>query len=293
MSGFFKSKYFKILLALLIVAVALMIRSASVGNSDVFLAQTASVISQPFLKAGASISAYFDNTFSRFSDSEEIYLENEDLKEENRQLRQQLVEYESIKRENEQFRELLQLKQSNPDYEFETASVIGRSSTSRFATFTIDKGRNYGIEISDPVITPDGLVGIVWEVGPTYAEVKTILDISVEVGVYSVNTRDSGIVSGDLSVANEGLCLFKYIPKSSGLSTGDTIVTSGIGGVYPKNIIVGTVDSVEIDQGGLSLTAVIAPSNDIGSVSDVIIIKSFEGQYRMDSSDPEEEGAAG
>lgn len=288
MQNFLKSWKFKVIIALAVLAVALMLRSAVVGNTGVFLSQAASLISQPFLKAGASFSESAGNFFKRFSDSETLYLENEDLREENRLLREQLVEYESIKRENEQFRELLKLKQNNPDYDFETASVIGRDSDNRFGSFTIDKGRNYGISVSDPVITQDGLVGIVWEVGPTYAEIKTILDISVEVGVYSVSTRDSGIITGDLSIASDGLCLFKYISKSSGISAGDTVVTSGIGGVYPKNIVVGTVQDVSIDPSGLSLTAVIKPASEIESVSEVIVIRSFEGQYKIGSETAEE-----
>ncbi len=278
MQKFFKSWYFKILCGLAVFAIALMIRAAASGSADVFISQTISVISQPFLKFSNSVTNSVNDFLDRFARSEEIYLENQELKEQIRELNEKLVEYEGIKRENEQYRDFLGLKQSNPDYDFEPATVIGRDSTSRFASFTIDKGSLDGIEEADPVITSDGLVGIVWEVGLTYSHVRTILDIAVEVGVYSISTRDSGIVSGDISLSSDGLCLLKYLPKNSGVATGDLVVTSGIGGVFPKNLVVGTIKSVDLDANGLSLTAEIEPTADIINVTDVVVIKYFNGQ---------------
>lgn len=292
MQKFFKSWYFKVLCGLLVLALALMIRAAASGSADVFFSQTLSVLSQPFLKFSSSISSSVDNFLDRFARSEEVYLENEALKEEIRQLNEKLVEYESIKRENEQFREFLELKENNPDYDFETATVIGRDSQSRFASFTIDKGSLDGVEKADPVITSDGLVGIVWEVGLTYSHVRTILDIAVEAGVYSISTRDSGIVSGDISLSSKGLCKLKYLPKNSGVAAGELVVTSGIGGVFPKNLVVGTVKSVSLDQNGLSLTAEIEPAADIMNVTDILVIKHFKGQSTGYSGEGAEGGEA-
>ena len=134
------------------------------------------------------------------------------------------------------------------------------------------------MEVADPVITSDGLVGIVWEVGLTYSHVRTIIDISVEAGVYGITARDSGIVTGDITLSSEGLCRLKYLPKNSGISAGELVVTSGIGGVFPKNLVVGTVRTVDLDPNGLSLSATIEPAADILGVTDVLVIKSFDGQ---------------
>lgn len=266
------------LCALAVLAVALMVRAAAVGDADVFISQTLSVISQPFLKLSSYVNNSVNGFLDRFVRTEEVYLENEELRRQLQEANEKLVEYESIKRENEQFREFLQLKENNPDYDFETATVIGRDATSRFGSFTIDKGKVDGVEVADPVITSDGLVGIIWEVGFTYSHVRTITDISVEVGVYSITARDSGIVTGDIALSSEGLCRLKYLPKNSGISAGELVVTSGIGGVFPKNLVVGTVRSVEIDSNGLSLYATVEPAADISGVTDVLVIKSFNGQ---------------
>ena len=255
-----------------------MIRAAASGSSEVFLAQAVSVISQPFFKFSASVTSSVSNFLDRFANAEELYLKNQELREQLRQANEKLIGAEQDKRENEQFRSFLGLKETNPDYEFEPATVIGRDSTNRFYSFTIDKGSINGVEPADPVITADGLVGIVWEVGLTYSHVRTILDISVEAGVYDISTRDSGIVTGDISLSAEGLCKLKYLPRESGIASGNLIVTSGIGGVFPKDLVVGTVKSIAVDSSGLSLTAVIVPSADIENVTDVLIIKSFNGQ---------------
>ncbi len=290
MQKFFKSWGFKLLCALAVLAIAVMVRAAAVGDADVFISQTLSVISQPFLKLSTSVSESVNGFLDRFVRTEDVFLENEELRRQLREANDKLVEYESIKRENEQFREFLQLKENNPDYDFETATVIGRDSTSRFGSFTIDKGSVDGIEVADPVITSDGLVGIVWEVGLTYSHVRTVIDISVDVGVYSISTRDSGIVSGDITLSSEGLCKLRYLPKNSGISAGELIVTSGIGGVFPKNLVVGTVRSIELDSNGLSLSAAIEPAADIAGVTDVLVIKSFDGQSDGVSAESGEAG---
>ncbi len=290
MNKFFKSWSFKILCGLAVFAVAIMIRAAASGSADVFLSQAVSVISQPFLKASTAITNSVDEFLDRFANAEENYLRVQELEEQLREANEKLIGAEQDKRENEQFRSFLGLKETNPDYEFEPATVIGRDSTNRFYSFTIDRGSLHGVEEADPVITADGLVGIVWEVGLTYSHVRTILDISVQVGVYDISTRDSGIVSGDISLSSEGLCVLEYLPKDSGIANGNLIVTSGIGGVFPKDLVVGTVKSIDVDSGGLSLTAKISPAADIADVTDVLVIKSFNGQSDGFSDSSEEGG---
>ena len=292
MQKFFKSWYFKILCALAVFSVAIMIRAAASGSAEVFLSQAVSVVSQPFLDFSSSVTNSVSEFLDRFVHAEENYLRVQELEEELRKANEKLIDYEEKTRENEQLRTFLGLKETNPDYEFEPATVIGRDSTNRFYSFTIDRGSIHGIEKADPVITADGLVGIVWEVGLTYSHVRTILDISVEVGAYDIATRDGGIVSGNIALSSEGLCQLKYLPKESGIANGNLIVTSGIGGVFPKDLPIGRVKSISIDNSGLSLIAEIAPVADIENISNVTIIKSFNGQSTGFSDSGTETSAA-
>ncbi|HPD88583.1 MAG TPA: rod shape-determining protein MreC [Oscillospiraceae bacterium] len=289
MQKFFKTKKFYVLCGIAVVLCAFMIRSAIEGNSALLVSRLAGGISRPFLEASANFTDALSGFFSKYFKTAEVYEENETLKEQIRDLQEQLVDYESVKRENEQYKDYLGLREENPDYDFETASVIGRDSTGRFGSFTIDKGSSNGIAVADPVITADGLVGLVWEVGPTWARVRTILDSSVEVGAYDIRTRDSGIVSGDILLSEKGMCQMVSLPRDSGASAGDLIVTSGIGGVFPKNLVVGTLSEISLSGSGLSLTASVTPAADIASVTDVLVIKSFRGQGEEDlSSLPED-----
>ena len=291
MQKFIKSWGFKILCGLAVLAVAIMIRAAASGNAEVFLSQTVSVVSQPFLKFSSSVTDSVNDFLDRFVRAEELYLENEKLKEELRKANELLIGYEETKRELDQYREFLGLQETNPDYEFQPATVIGRDSTNRFYSFTIDKGSLDGVSAADPVITEDGLVGIIWEVGLTYSHVRTILDISVEAGVYDITTRDSGILSGDITLSSSGLCKLQYLPLESGIASGARIVTSGIGGVFPKDLPVGTVKSIKVDASGLSLVAEVLPFADIENVSEVLIITAFNGQSTgfSDKTSSEEE----
>jgi rod shape-determining protein MreC len=289
---FFKTKKFYALCGIAVLLCAFMIRSAVEGNSSLLAARLAGGISRPFLEVSANFTDALSGFFSKYLQTAKVYEENEALQEQIRGLQEQLVDYESLKRENEQYKDYLGLREENPDYDFETASVIGRDSTGRFGSFTIDKGTSNGIAIADPVITADGLVGLIWEIGPTWARVRTVLDSSVEVGAYDIRTRDSGIVSGSILLSEKGLCQMVSLPRDSGASAGDLIVTSGIGGVFPKNLVIGTLSEISLSGSGLSLTASVTPAADIGSVTDVLVIKSFRGQGEENfSSTPEASSA--
>ena len=99
-----------------------------------------------------------------------------------------------------------------------TASVIGRDPSDQFYSFTIDKGTLDGVSYQDPVITADGLVGIVSEVGPVFAKVTTILDVRLNVACQDVRTQDVATVSGDIELAQNGQCRMSLIPRESGIA---------------------------------------------------------------------------
>lgn len=199
-------------------------------------------------------------------------------KEENQQLYQQLIDYETVKRENELYVDFLEIKETNPDFQFEPAAVIGNDHNDRFYSFTIDKGSTSGVSIQDPVITADGLVGIVSEVFLTSARVTTILDVANNVSVYNLRTRDTGIVTGTVELSQKGMCKMIQIPRDSGAAVGDLILTAGSGGIFPSGLVVGKISAIYPETNGISLYAEITPMADIQSVRDVLVLTSFTGQ---------------
>ena len=162
--------------------------------------------------------------------------------------------------------------------------VVGRDTASRFYSFTIDKGSNDGISVNDPVITEEGLVGLVSEVGFTYSKVLTILDVAIQVGAMDSVTREIGVTSGELPLAEQGMLLLSYLPRESQAQPGDIIATTGIGGVFPRDIVIGSISELRPDSKGLSLNAVIEPPADLRAVRDVLVVKSFEGQAAPEST---------
>lgn len=198
-------------------------------------------------------------------------------------MREQLVELEQYRAENQQYRQFLDIKQDNPDFVFESAMVIGRDPSDFFYSFTIDKGSADGISLYDPVITPDGLVGRISEVSISNSKVVTILNPGIDVGAFDTRTRDTGVIAGDLPLAEQGMCKMLYLPRGSSAAAGDIITTSGIGGVFPKGLIIGTIDDVQTEAHGISLYAKIKPTADIPMVQDVFVITSFKGQNNRET----------
>ena len=172
----------------------------------------------------------------------------------------------------------LQIQEDNPEWETMTASVIGRDPSDQFYSFTIDKGTLDGVSYQDPVITADGLVGIVSEVGPVFAKVTTILDVRLNVACQDVRTQDVATVSGYIELAQNGQCRMSLIPRESGIAKGDIIQTAGTSGLYPQGIVIGRVSDVGYEPSGTMMYAVVEPSSDIETVKDVVIITSFKGQ---------------
>lgn len=288
MKNFFTSKRFKILLGIAALLIGFMIRSASSGGFSTFAENTISLISMPFSKLSSSISGTANDFFDKFVRAAEIYDENEALKEEIRNLTEQLVNYETFKVKNEQYEAFLDLKKQNSDFLFESAMVIGRDANSKFYSFTIDKGAHHGLKPNDPVISADGLVGFISEVSYTNSTVTTILDVAADVGAYDIRTRDIGIVTGDISLAFDGFCKITLLPRDSGVSVGDVVVTSGMGGIFPEGLVIGTVNKILPENNGISLYAVIRPVSNIQTVKEVFVITEFEGQQNLTSVDEEE-----
>ena len=127
------------------------------------------------------------------------------------------------------------------------------------------------------VITSDGLIGVIEEVGLTYSRVITLHDPSLNVGAYVSRTRDTGIVVGAVDLAQDGQCKMTYLPRDSGAAIGDMILTSG-GNVFPKGLKIGTIKEIRQESHGVSLYAVIEPFASVADAKDVFVITSFEGQ---------------
>ena len=278
MKEFFHSWVFKVLLALCIVMFAFLLRATMTMGASTVVEQIVGTITATVQSLTSGLSGSVTGFLDQFLRASECSQENEQLREENRKLIEQMVDYENYKHENESLKEQLGIQEENPQWETMTASVIGRDPSDQFYSFTIDKGTLDGVSYQDPVITADGLVGIVSEVGPVFAKVTTILDVRLNVACQDVRTQDVATISGDIEMAQQGKCKMSLIPRESGIAKGDIVQTAGTSGLYPQGIVVGRVSDVGFEPQGTMMYAVVEPANDIKSIKDVVIITSFKGQ---------------
>lgn len=288
MKEFFKGKIFKVICCLFALIIGMMIYQAASGNYASLPEAVVGTVVSPIVKVSSVISDKVAGFFNSILSAGDTKKENEQLKKELSEAYKDLSELEKYKNENEHLKKFLEIKEQNPDYKLESAMVIGRDSSSQFGSFTVDKGSMAGIKVNSPVITHEGLVGIVSHVGPTYSVVTTVLDPKINVGAYNSRTQSTGVVGGEASLYSNGKTKLRLLPRDTALLSGDIIETSGIGGMFPAGILIGTVDSIKAENSGVSMYAEISPIVDIEKVSNVMMITDFSVDENPNSSKKED-----
>ena len=272
MKDFFKTTRFKVIICIVALLFGFMIQAAYTGTLSSLPSKIIGTVTAPFQAVATTVSGWFGGFFDRLTLADELLDENQELKKEIQELRGQLTDLDRYKEENANYAQQLQIQQAHPEYKMVTASVIGRDASARFYAFTIDKGTNDGIKNQDPVITSDGLVGLVMEAGPNYSTVMTILDPAFKLGVYTSQSRDTGVVSGDTALSEEGQTKLRYLSRTSTAAEGDMVLTSGMGDIAPKDLLIGTIKSVKPEKNGITKYAVLEPVVDVSSVSTVMVL---------------------
>ena len=166
----------------------------------------------------------------------------------------------------------MELRSKYPEFETQSASVIAKDGGNYCRFVTVDKGSESGIEINQPVISQNGLVGLVFEVGNGWAKIQTILDPSTSAGCKISRTGDISVTEGDISLINEGLLKMLYISNQFTLLEGDIVETSGLGEIYPRGIAIGKIKEVKISENSSSQYATIVPVVDFTKLYEVLII---------------------
>ncbi|MDD3839616.1 MAG: rod shape-determining protein MreC [Clostridia bacterium] len=205
-----------------------------------------------------------------------------ELAEENRILKEKVEELESIDREagnleqeNKRLRELLEFKDDNKSHPVAAARVVGKNPGNWFNVFVINKGTNDGIDVDMAVVNKDGLVGRVVEAGNDFSKVLTIIDARSSVSGVIERTRDNGVVRGNNFLdAGDGLCKMVYLPIESDIVVGDKVITSGIGGIIPKGIVIGEIQEIVKEQDELLKYAILKPEVDFLRIEEVLVVKS-------------------
>lgn len=229
----------------------------------------------PFRAAATSLTKTAERYYSYMFRYEALEAENEALKSSIAQMEDVARQADATTRENARLRNILKLKEVHDDYDLVDAYIIGWSSTDWSNTLTINRGSNSGIEENMCAITDNGeVVGLVTQVGPNFAEVKTVLDSTLEISATIATSGYNGMVSGGYIDGNEKLLQMDYLPSSSIIRNRDQVVTSG-STVYPRGLILGQVVDAGFKETGVAKYAVLYPAAEISSLEQIFILTNF------------------
>lgn len=199
----------------------------------------------------------------------------EELNKELNSLRNQLVDYQEMKQENNRLYRYCEIKKENPEMEFVSAKVIGRMIGDSKGNFFLDVGKVDGISVNDSVITENGFVGKVFRVGEFTSNVKTIMSPDIQVGVIDAATGNSGILSGSSDLADKNLTRMIFMKYKDSANVEDILTTSGSSGIYPKNLKIGKVKSIDYDSSNSYYYATIEPFDIVDDIKNVFVITNF------------------
>ncbi len=280
MKKFFTSFLARFLGVLVLALIGVMIYSATTGGFATIPETLTGLVVTPIQSLTTSVSNGVSGFFGQLTGAGDLREQIAQLEKENAELRKLLVEYDELKQTNDWYSEILGLHEENPEYTFAAGRVIGRDPSDFYGNFTISAGRNADISVNDPVVATDGsLVGVVDEVGLTYAKVRTILDPSAKVASQISRTGDTAYTAGStVDMARQNSLRLTTLERTSGVSIGDYVVTSGIGGVYPSGLLIGSVKQIESATDGMTLTADVELFAEIYDLKQVMVITSFAGQ---------------
>ena len=220
------------------------------------------------------IGKWFTNKADYFNSVKKLTKKNKELESQVNEL----TEENSLLAQNEleRLRDLYQLDQDYSSYEKIAANVIGKDSGNWFDIFTINKGSKDGIKKDMNVISGGGLVGIVTDVGKDYAKVRAIIDDESSVSVSFANTSDTGIVSGDLKLMDDGVMNVTEVLKDAKVTEGDMVVTSKISDKFVPGILVGYVTNIKLDSSELTQSGQIIPVVDFKHIDEVLVITQLK-----------------
>lgn len=249
----------------------------------------------PMQKGINTVGRYIADQLDILSGIQELLDENAALKEEiaalsyeNEILRQDQYELDNL-------RELYNLGQNYSDYPMVAARIISKEPGNWYHMFTIDKGAEDGLAVDMNVIAGNGLVGLITEVGKNYAVVRSIIDDRSSVSGMFLSSSDTCIVSGDLTLMNEGLIRVEAISSAADISDNDEVVTSHISDKYLQGILIGYIRDIELDSNNMTYNAYLIPAVDFAHLEDVLVITQIKEPLQPldDAEEAQEETASG
>ncbi|HIX10097.1 rod shape-determining protein MreC [Agathobaculum sp.] len=268
------SRFFIGVAVVIVLCVLSALYSGVTGNPSP-VTRIVSFVTTPVQRVATGISNFFSHGLSYFTDFDALQAENEELKRQIREMEQTVRDAELALEENAQLRQQAGQPERMRELTTINAEVIARNPGDWATTLTLDKGSNHGVELGDLVTTVDGMAGYVSELYSNTCEITTVIDVEMQCGALITRTRETAIAEGDYDLMADGNLRLSYLTEDTSVVIGDTVETSGRGGVFPKGVMIGTVESVLPESNGISYYAVIRPFVDVDTISSVSIVTDY------------------
>ena len=275
MKQLFNSRRLRLVGAIIALLLAGALLASATGHRETAQSTVVGTLFAPCHYAANKIASGLDALFGGLKGDAEYEKRIAELEDELDDYKARLVDYENLKNQNELYKDFLELKEANPEYQFEKATVIARDSADIYKSFTISKGTLSGVAVGDAVLYKQNLVGVIEEAYPDYSVVKTVLDPDFNISAYEIISNEISYVTGNARLAGEGKCKMANLSSSTDVSYGSIICTAGIGGTVPKGLVIGTVDEIDEEPTDISSYAVITPEVDIDELTDCMVLTDF------------------
>lgn len=265
-----------VLAAAAAVAVLLSVMSYFSVSSAV-LPNLAGIIASPFRSAAAAVSGRVSGWAAYLTEFDALKEENEQLKLKIAGMEETVRQAEADREENVRLRELSGLREQRRDLRFESARILVGDTSNWSSMLTVNKGTVHGVEVGDCVVTEAGyLVGVVTEAGSNWSTVRTVLDSETSIGALVFRSGATAVAQGDFALMSEGRLALNYLGTEPDVVSGDLVVTSGLAGYYPSQLVIGYVEEVRSSDNGLSQYAVLRPEAELSGLTQVFIVTSFD-----------------
>lgn len=258
----------------LLVVILLFVIAANTSGERENISKPEKIIREilaPFQNGASIISDKFSIIPEYLSGMNNLIEENTELQKEISELQNQIVSAEETEQEMQRLKDLLNFATENMSaYQYTTTHVINRSQSTWYNTMIINGGENMGFKVNMPVVANGGLVGRIINVTSNTSEVMLILDQEGAVGSMIQETRAIGVVEGSGNDTEQMKMI--HLPYDSTIQKYDRVITSGLGGIYPKGLLIGYIKDWEVDAGGTTITAQVESFVDFDKLEEVMVV---------------------
>ena len=274
MNKLLRNRKFQITSAIIILLVVVLLSADRFSKVNIIR----NIVTAPvtFVQKGINaIDDWADGLAASFRNYNVVIDENSDLKEENLLLKERLAILADVETENDRLRKAVKLKDRFSNYEVIGANIVGTDPGNFLYNYRIDIGSLDGVKIDDPVIAANNLlVGRIYSVGLTSSIVIPLIDELSGISAWTTKA-DGGhaVVKGDIEFKSEGLCIMDTVNETVHLDIGDIVETSGMGGIYPKGILIGEVIELQKESSLIERYAIVRPFIDFNALEEVYILQ--------------------